>query len=487
MQTEHLIKLNRRYRALVGASVVLALFVAASIAADDTSRTGGALVAGADAPLSAGVGSPDEGGATGAPGSAGSTTVPSGPDTTIAGPGATTPGTAGGGGPTTSLPLRATDRGVSATEIRIASIVVDPAFYTRFGIDDPKVEEASTAFANEINANGGVNGRRIVPRFFTIASPIDETAIAQACRRAFVDEQAFMMVNAAAYPGLATCAANNGRILTDGGFGSVTVATAATLDGAGGRYWIAGMRSDRFARLWVSFIATTYGTDTKMGIVEHQDASLRAVSAEFQQALVAAGFPRPSVFTSQADPSTAALQTGNAIARFRSDGVQLIAPFTNSLAMGLFQAGAATNGYRPSKGYTFSSIAGADSTDNARFYSAQQMNGARGITLVRGVDDPSQARCREIFARRSPGTTFRQSTADICHMVFQNVEVLRRAGAELTAATWAAAYASLGSYQGNGYGAQSFTDAKRDGADQVQVIAYDNGAISRRGDYRSGF
>lgn len=491
MHTAELVQLNKRFRVVVGVGATLAFALVAMVAADsEPSSLGQQVSASATAaPLGGG-------GDAAAPEGTDASGRPTSPDPSAPGSGTdqgAAPGAAGNGATpgsvTTTGPgvLTASDQGVSAEDIRIASIVIDPAFYARFGITDPETQRAYSAYAEELNATGGINGRRWQPVFVQIANPTDETAVAQACRQAFGDQQSFMMVNTAAYPGLAQCAAANGRILTDGGFGGVSAATGSLLDDLAGRYWIAGMRSERFVELWAQFLAAEYGPSTMIGIVEHEDAALRAVSEQFQQALASRGFPRPSVFTSQADPSTAALQTNNAIARFRADGVQLIAPITNAFSLGLFQNAAEANGYRPEKGYTFSTVGGAANADFVRFLNARQMNGARGIALGRAPEDPEQQRCRDIYSRRAPGATFSQATADVCHIVFQNAEALRRAGTNLTVATWAAGYGSLGTYEGTGYGTQSFSPTKRDGADEVQVVTYQDGAFAREGPFRSGF
>lgn len=496
--------LDRRYRFLTGGAIGLALVVLAAVTATGARPDADASLAvgGGFAPLDGATtvdggtadtndpavdGAVDPGAIEGATAGAGGSTGGSGARPSGAG-GSSTGGPAGAGpGPlpgTASGPLTASDQGVTPQSVRIATIILPATFYARFGIPDPKFEELANAYAAEINATGGINGRRWEPVFVQVNDPTNETQIAQACREAFADQKVFLMVNSLGYSGLPECAAKNGRILSDTGYGSLTAPTQELMDQLGGRYQAGGMTSDQLVKIWADIITETHGSDTKIGIVENDDAQLVKISGQLQAQLAARGFPKPSTFRTQADPSTAAVQTNNGIARFRSDGVQLVVPLTNPIAMGIFQNGAEGNGYRPEKGYTLSSFAGTDNEDFAGFWSPAQMNGAKGPSLFRSADAPEQARCKKILAARSPSTSFSAAAGQVCHMMFLNHAAMTAAGPELTAASWSRGFGALGTYNANAFGTQTFSPAKHAGADQVRIVTYQDGEIRGTNDFR---
>lgn len=386
-----------------------------------------------------------------------------------------------------SAVLTATDQGVTATTIKIAHFRVNPSFYAQYGLPDPKIEQSTKAYTDYINSHGGINGRKWVPDMVTINSPLQSSDIQGGCTQAFQQDHDFLYVGTLQYEGLAECAASAGRGATDLGLGGLSASSDAALARLGGRYWVAGMSSDRFVKIWADFLKKTYGNKTKVGLLVHYDETLKEAANLMVKALEADGFPPPSVFVHTSDTSTAAIQVQNAIAQYKRDGVQLIAPFTNAIVLGIAQHSMTANGYRPSKGWTFSSIAAADVADGAVLLDASQMEGARGIGLFRTQDEPQSANCKQIYLAAYPGASWYQENANECQMIFQTAEALRHAGTHLTLSTWAQASAAVASYLGNVLGRLSFSATKRDGADEVRPELFTNGAFSVTGDYRRSF
>ena len=436
MSDEQLKPLNRRLRYLTAGAIVLAVAVLVAI-----TTTSGSNNTKRDL-LSGGTSSPSKDGSAG------------------------------------DAPLAATDQGVTATSIKLGTFRADPALLARFGLADSKIEQVAQAYADEINAHGGVHGRKLIMDVTTIANPLDNNLIQQGCRRAFGDNHDFMIVNDQAFPGLAQCAADFGRGLTDSGYGGLSAATAKQLNDLGGRYWTVGASSNRFVRQWADFLAREYGTDTKIGIVNHYDESLVEVGRQLTAALEQRGFAKPSYFQHTSDPSTAAIQLANGVAQFRRDGVQLIVPVTNPIVVGQSQRGMVANGFTPAKGWSFSSIALLDSPDLTGLYVPAQMNGARGISFVRMPAEKEQAKCRGIVAERAPDAPWTSASAQLCHVMFQNLEALRNAGPVLTIKSWARGYSQLATYDGNDTGEQTFSRTKRDGANEYRVWEFKAGKFS---------
>lgn len=108
----------------------------------------------------------------GSPGSANDGVGPAGTATTVAGTATTVAGGGGGGGGGTGPlgPLTASDRGVTPTEIRVGFLMLDLAAASRLGFNFPGVDPETQqkvyeAMVDDINARGGIHGRKIKPYF----------------------------------------------------------------------------------------------------------------------------------------------------------------------------------------------------------------------------------------------------------------------------------------------------------------------------------
>lgn len=481
--------LRRRYRAGVGIAGLLAFVLLASLTAGSPQgeRTDagspGSLPSGATGP-----GGPDRGaavsGATdsstrgvGGTGAGGSTDAPGGPG---AGGSTDTRGTEGPGA------VGPSDQGVTTSEIVIAFTRIDPAFYARFGIPDPEAERGIQAYVEHVNATGGVNGRQIRPVVITQSDPRYPEPSQQTCRTAFGDRRAFMMINDQRWPGMVECATRLARPISDSGSGLLAATSRSFIDDLAGRYWIGAMNVESFAKLWVDFIAKHLdGRDQKIGILEHYNDDLTYASKVVQQEMSRAGFQKPSVFKHTDDISTAAIQANNAMVQYQQDGVTLIVPVTNAVPAGIAQRTATSRNYYPM--WTFSSIGGLDSTDYVTFYDDGQFNGSRGISFARQPSQPGQEECHRIFTLRWPDSEYTSQQSGWCHMILLNAEAMRRAGPQLTLGTWSSGFASIGTHLGNNFGRSTFAPGKYDGADQVQVLRYEDGRMSSDSSFVDGF
>jgi hypothetical protein len=229
--------------------------------------------------------------------------------------------------------------------------------------------------------------------------------------------------------------------------------------------------------LWAQFIRRNYGRSTKVGILVHYNETLKRAADQLSAALQRQGMPKPSVFQHTPDNSTAAIQVANAVAQFKRDGVQLAAAVTNAVVVGIAQRGFTANGYKPPKGWTFSSIAGLDLADTAALFDPVQMNGAKGVSYATLPSETMQTRCRQIFMSYNSNTTYLQEHGYWCHLIFENLVALRKAGTVPTISSWANGFAGLRTYVGNAFGRQTYSAAKRDGADQMRGWHYDNGSF----------
>ena len=475
--------LRRRYRAGVGVAGLLAFILLASMTAGSGVR---------ERPEARSTGSlPGSETGAGVSGDRSAAEIEGGESLSSAVRGVGAPGT---GDPAGAQGRRAggsaavgpSDQGVTTTEIVIAFTRIDPAFYARFGIPDPEAERGIEAYVEHVNATGGINGRQIRPVIITQSDPRFPEPSQQTCRTAFADRRAFMMINDQRWPGMAECATRMARPISDSGNGLLAATSRSFISDLGGRYWIGGMNVEQFARLWVDFIAKRLdGRKQKIGILEHYNDDLTYASEVVQLQMRRAGFRRPSVFKHTEDISTAAIQANNAMAQYQRDGVTLIVPVTNAVPAGIGQRTATSRNYYPK--WTFSSIGGLDATDYAPFYDDSQFNGSTGISFERLPSQPGQEECRAIFTRRWPGSEYTSQQSGWCHIILLNAEVLRRAGPQLTLGTWNSGFASIGAYVGNHVGRSTFAPGKYDGADQVQVLRYEDGRMSSVSPFVDGF
>ncbi len=106
----------------------------------------------------------------------------------------------GGGGAspatTTSGTAGATTRGVTASTIRVGIPYVDLAALKSLGINlnQGNFAHVYTALIDNMNAHGGVDGRKIVP-YIVPVSPTTTTAALTACTQLVQDDQVFVAIN----------------------------------------------------------------------------------------------------------------------------------------------------------------------------------------------------------------------------------------------------------------------------------------------------
>lgn len=110
--------------------------------------------------------------------------------------------------------LSGTTTGVSATQVKVAVLIVNvagPAADSTFGIASPAAQQAAfQAVVNNINATGGVACRKIVPTFYQ-ANPVDQSGLQQLCLT-IVQSGVFAVVDPGAYANYAAgldCYAQN--------------------------------------------------------------------------------------------------------------------------------------------------------------------------------------------------------------------------------------------------------------------------------------
>lgn len=120
------------------------------------------------------------------------------PGSTLPGPGGLSPGAPGSPG----VVLTATDRGVTASSIKVGVLVPDVAGLSTINLSvqagDPA--EQYRVFFNRINAAGGIHGRKIVPVYRTY-DLLDESDRNQACIYMTQDQKVFAVFDGGVFLG----------------------------------------------------------------------------------------------------------------------------------------------------------------------------------------------------------------------------------------------------------------------------------------------
>jgi hypothetical protein len=87
------------------------------------------------------------------------------------------------------------DRGVSSTTIRIGISVIDFAALQAVGVtlNDGDYQDAVNALTANMNAHGGVDGRKVVP-YFVEMNPASSSSINSSCSQLTEDDNAFVVL-----------------------------------------------------------------------------------------------------------------------------------------------------------------------------------------------------------------------------------------------------------------------------------------------------
>jgi hypothetical protein len=370
------------------------------------------------------------------------------------GGGATTgtalPGTSGTGGATTgtAAPLAsqaATGLGVTATTINIgigyssdgdaANAAIGAAAFTQ---GDEKAN--SKALVDEINAHGGVAGRKLVPIYHAYNLTSTQPGSAQdqaACQDWTVDHKVIAVMSSSLTDTLVACLQQKGVLQFKAG--QIVDADQAYLQRYSNEILLATMSQDRIfsdqstslsRQKWYTGwnpVSGAPGPTTKVGVITYDNASFtRSLKTVILPRLRAAGHAPadPDVIQvhkveQQSDAAGTAAQIKGAVLKLQSDGVtHVVLGDASGLILEFFGSNARTQGYYPRLGVT--SGAAPYAIYQAGLVTAQQLNGMAGNGWMPTLDIPASdgnrysnsetKRCLEILKRRT-GQTYTSTNA----------------------------------------------------------------------------
>ncbi|MEY2461391.1 MAG: hypothetical protein QOG30_3221 [Acidimicrobiaceae bacterium] len=384
--------------------------------------------------------------------------------------------------------LTASDRGVTATTITIAFLLVDLGGVSKVGFSVPGFDVQSqetyiNTFLDNVNNHGGIFGRKIVPVFVTY-DPTNQSTSTAACRTATQDHEIFAAIDSAGGlndPGmLCFTQQNHTPLIGVGAFG-----TAPEMYQQAGGYLFTVDASGLRALANMASLLDARGVlkGKKIGIVDRDfPGTLQTVTDGLIAILEQLGYQIAYRADLSSDDGTAASQVPVAAQQMSAHGVDTVFLLTDFIIGSEFVQAADKSAYRPL--YLASDF--ESMTNDTAVQSMPPAFQAIGVTASRigewrvGLPEPAvDAACREIYAGATGTNPQRSENAyggmDLaCGLVDLVVRGTTAAGPDLTRDNYVAGLQQIGSIDFPFFGGFSYRPGKYDGGDPVRTLAYDS-------------
>ena len=409
--------------------------------------------------------------------------------TTVPGSGAAAPGAGEAGdatGPDTEQaadePRTASDIGITADEIKLGILVPTADFG---GVDASDtigdVQALWQAHLDHVNANGGVNGRTVVPVFreFDGLSFDDMRA---ACVFLTENAKVFAVVNAGGFYGdPILCVTEQHETPYIGQAAGI----ADAYERSAGRYFSTSMGKERTLLNFVARMeADGQLAGRKIGILDRDGIDKLPVSSALIPALGQLGYTVTHRATIADDFSVAQSQIPLEVQEMQRKGVDLVLPATGFTHGVLFVQNADAQNYRPK--YALSDFAGG-ATDIYGLGMSDSFDQSIGYTSLRtgegrvGLPEAEyDARCRE-QAEAGVGHGIARDSGEYntavvaCGVLDQFVRGARNAGVNPTRQSLVQALSGLGEFQAPYSGAASYFPGKTDAPDVIRRVQWSIG------------
>ena len=428
--------------------------------------------------------------ASGSAGGPASAATPTGPG------GASGPGSTGGGAATGSSPLAGgsstvagltnSDRGVTATTITIAFLVVDLGGVSKVGVSVPGFDVQSqegyiNTFLDNVNSQGGILGRKIVPVFVTY-DPTNQSTSATACRTATQDHEIFAAIDFGGglnEPGqLCFTQQNHTPLIGEGAFG-----TAPEIYQQSGGYLFTINASGLRALANLAYMLDTNGVlkGKKIGIVDRDfPGTLQTVTDGLVAILQQDGYQVLYRADLSSDDGTAASQAPVEAHQMQVHGVDTVFLLSDFIIGSAFVQAADKGAYHPlSVTSDFESM-----TNDTALSSMPSTFQAVGVTASRigewrvGLPEPAvDAACRQIYSAATGANPQRSDNAyggmDLaCGFVDLIVRGATPAGPDLTRDKFVDGLQQIGSIAYPFFGGFSYRSGKFDGGDSIRMLTF---------------
>ncbi|MHB8466474.1 MAG: ABC transporter substrate-binding protein [Acidimicrobiales bacterium] len=426
--------------------------------------------------------SSDAGFGASASGASGATT--SGASGTLQGPGAASGSAASSRGGVPAVTLTAADRGVSPTQIKIGFLNLNfgsvPGAQAAIGLraDIAKVDQA---FVDDLNAHGGVDGRKVVAvqRSTDILDESDQNA---ACT-AMVDDNKVFAISATAIS--ATTATK--CITIDGKTPMVNVLAPSEADQAtAAGYDITLIRTiDRIYNEWAASLQGIgfLKPGDKIGVVaDNCEPNLTVVNQVLIPALRKAG-ANVNVKVHDCAINASQQEMPAIVSYFASNGYTKILPADCPYAIVPFLDEAKAIHYFPK--YSISDYCNSTADALAQLFDPTEFAGTLGITSTYTGGNGSSApltpemqRCSKILTNAGlPGIDYKPANAEAlaqCDYFTLIVKVLQMIGPNPTRAAFANAIGLVGDYRAGSTPLSTYRPGKYSGGELIHTIRFES-------------
>ncbi|MEY2430284.1 MAG: hypothetical protein QOC92_9 [Acidimicrobiaceae bacterium] len=384
--------------------------------------------------------------------------------------------------------LTASDHGVTPTTVTIAFLLADLGSLSQLGFGVPgfNVEEQQAyirIFIDNINAQGGVYGRQIVPVFVSY-DPTNQASSQAACLSATQDHEIFAAIDSGG--GLneqgARCFTdqNHTPLIALGSFGT----PPSWYQQSGGNLFTinaSGLRS--LANLAYLLDARGLLKGKRIGIlVRDFPGTVQTVKDGLIATLQQFGYEVVHRVDFSMDDGRAASEVPLAVQEMRTKNVDAVFVLTDFILGTQFVQQADRSAYQP---LYFASDFGPMSNDIAVMampasFQAVAVTTARTGEWRIGAPEPAvDAACREIYARGTGTDPQRSDNAysamdSACGLIDLLVRGTTASGPELTRAKYVDGLQQIGRIAYPLYGGFSYGPGKVDGADAIRTMVYDS-------------
>jgi ABC-type branched-subunit amino acid transport system substrate-binding protein len=278
-----------------------------------------------------------------------------------------------------NVQLTASDVGVSAKTIKIGVVLLDLGGAAAFGVAlpgfDPEVQQKGwQTFIDDINRNGGINGRKLTA-YYAKADPVNANSQRAACLDLTQDKKVFLVIDAFSSLGTSQLcvSAENRRV-------GITAGLSPTeyYQQSEGRLISLVQHGNRFfADTANAFHRLGKLKGRKLGILMDQDRSDLMVNGGFIPTLKRLGYKVTYVANVSGDPSQGPSQIPPQVQQMRLAGVNSVFFATNFVNVTAFANNADKQGWRPQ--YLLNDWGGVD-VGSLNDGMPDSFNGAMAIT-----------------------------------------------------------------------------------------------------------
>lgn len=448
-----------------------------------SSGTGGSVTAGSPT-----------GGAAASSGTGGSVTAGS-PTGGGAGPNGTAGSvtTGSGTGGSTGSKLTATDVGVSASTVKVGFLILDVgglgSLGASVGVDDTQEQAAYQSYVDDINARGGIDGRKIVPYYVkynvlsTSTGNQGQYTGPEACRTLTEQDQVFGVVGFLD-PTDTLCVTQTNRTVM---MNTSPDNTTAMFQQSSGRLLALFPRSDRMMVDWVAMLDRAgFLAGKKIGILDGATFDPGYVVAQNLAAVLKQdGHTVTRISELSGDVAESSSQASLEASQQAAAGTQVMLILTAITTAQTFAQDAQNQGDKFAYAVSDFASDGGDPVSQM----PQSFDGALGVTspdLGGHVDhsgwspSPTATMCSQVYQKHTGqatpayGTNAYALTMQICDSTYFFAKVAAAAGDDLTRASMAAATARVGSFPSGYMYAGSFAAGKPDYSDYFRLERYDH-------------